>query len=203
MGLDHRIGCHFNKAGIGFGGMCLPKDLQALINSALEKKIMPHLLSATHKVNLKQKMWVSNNIIAFFGSRLSGLTIGILGLSFKPETDDLRHAPSLIEIKRLNQKGAKCIVFDPIAMTKAKGLLGNNPDVEFASNIKQACLNVDALAIMTNWDEFKHLPFSNLKEVPIFDGRNMLSLDLIQQHQLTYYSVGRPTLTQGVFNESQ
>jgi UDPglucose 6-dehydrogenase len=194
MGLDKRIGPHFNQAGIGYGGSCFPKDVDALIHTAFSIGIDAPLLHATKKINHQQKLWLIKKLEHHFKHGIKELTIGILGLSFKPGTDDLRQAPSLVLIEYLIKCGAKIIAFDPVAIDAAKSLLGAYDNIGYASSVEQVCCTCDALCIVTEWPGFKELPFSKLKNTPIFDGRNIFDLTAIKEKQLCYYSVGRTSI---------
>lgn len=191
MGYDSRIGCDFLEAGIGYGGFCFPKDLAAFIRISQKVGYDFELLKAVEKINkgqrinfvekIKETLWI-----------LDGKTLGILGLSFKPNTDDLRFAPSVEIIPLLQKEGAKIKAFDPQAMKSAKEVLSN---VEYCENAYEAARDSDALIIVTEWDEFKHLDLqkvkSLLKSPVIIDGRNIYKVEDLRGMGFNYVSVGR------------
>lgn len=191
MGLDKRIGRAFLDAGLGYGGSCFPKDVLALIHLAREQGYDPQVLSSVTQVNDYQ-------IDAFVGKILKNLktvkgkTIAILGLSFKPETDDLREAPSLKVIDSLSKKGAKIKVYDPVATDSAKKQLSN---IVFTGNAYQALDRADAVVIVTEWAEFKELDFERVSKLMkgkhVFDGRNIYDPKRLKEAGLKYVGVGR------------
>ncbi|RKY56213.1 MAG: UDP-glucose 6-dehydrogenase [Candidatus Neomarinimicrobiota bacterium] len=191
MGLDKRIGKHFLKAGLGFGGFCFPKDLQAFIKIAEKFGYDFALLKEVERINnqrpllliekIKQALWI-----------LKDKTIGILGLSFKPNTDDIRFAPSLEVIKRLQEEGAKIKAYDPAAMEKIKKLF---PSVSYENNPYEVAKGSDALIILTDWDEFKNLNLKKIKSLlirPIIvDGRNIFDPNEMNKLGFLYKCFGR------------
>jgi UDPglucose 6-dehydrogenase len=192
MGLDHRIGLHFLKAGIGYGGSCLPKDIQALIHQANIQGYQPKLLEAVEEINQYQRNQMITMAKKRFGS-LQGKQVTILGLSFKPNTDDLRQAPSITMINRLLQEGAVIRVFDPKAMNRAKAVWKER--INYANSIEDALKDSEMVYILTDWDQFKQLSpntfIQAMKYPVIFDGRNCYSLKEIETFPLEYYSIGR------------
>ncbi|EMI10450.1 UDP-glucose dehydrogenase family protein [Anoxybacillus gonensis] len=195
MGLDQRIGSQFLKAGIGYGGSCFPKDTRALVQIAGDVQHKFELLEAVIHVNNKQQLLLLEKAKKRFGS-LKGKKFAILGLAFKPNTDDMREAASIVVSKKLIDEGAEVVAFDPIAMDNAKKVLP--ADVQYASGAEEALTGVDAAFILTEWDEFKQLPITTyekrMKEPIIFDGRNCYDLKEVQKYKVEYYSVGRPVI---------
>ena len=191
MGYDKRIGRSFLNAGIGYGGFCFPKDVQAFIKIAEQYGYDFQMLKATHKVNHEQKQ----NFVRKVKSALKdikGKKIGVLGLSFKPNTDDMRFAPSTYIIPELQKEGAKIKAYDPEAAEKAKEILN---DVEFCNNPYDAAKDADALLILTEWNEFKELDLKKIKSQMnnplIIDGRNIYNPEELRKEGFTYTSIGR------------
>ena len=195
MGSDPRIGYHFLYPGIGYGGSCFPKDVQALIRTAQSAGIELKLLDAVERVNYAQKHVLSNKIIARFGENLSDKKFAIWGLAFKPNTDDMREAPSLVLIDELTKRGATVVAFDPVAMAEARHTLAGNPQVSFAADAMSALQGADALAIATEWKTFRAPDFSAvkaaLKTPVIFDGRNLYEPETMRENGFDYYPIGR------------
>ena len=195
MGSDPRIGYHFLYPGIGYGGSCFPKDVQALQRTATAAGMSLKLLDAVERVNYAQKHVLTQKIVKRFGEDLSGKTFAIWGLAFKPNTDDMREAPSLVLIEDLVKRGAKIVAFDPVAFVEAKHLLGDNPNVKLASSAMNALNGVDALAIVTEWKTFRAPDFAAMKaalKTPVvFDGRNLYEPDAMRESGFEYYPIGR------------
>ena len=195
MGSDPRIGYHFLYPGIGYGGSCFPKDVQALIRTAQSAGIELKLLDAVERVNYAQKHVLSNKIIARFGENLSDKKFAIWGLAFKPNTDDMREAPSLVLIDELTKRGATVVAFDPVAMAEARHTLAGNPQVSFAADAMSALQGANALAIATEWKTFRAPDFSAvkaaLKTPVIFDGRNLYEPETMRENGFDYYPIGR------------
>jgi UDPglucose 6-dehydrogenase len=191
MGLDKRIGRAFLDAGIGFGGSCFPKDIDAFINICEKLGYDFQLLKVTKEINQAQKIFFLNKVKDALWI-IKDKTIGILGLSFKPNTDDIRNAPSIEIIKALKAEGAKIKVYDPQAMPKAKALLGA---VKFCPDPYQTCTACDCLLIVTEWDEFKELDFSKIKKLMhqpiIIDGRNIYEPQTLKKMGFKYVGIGR------------
>lgn len=192
MGLDKRIGSMFLKAGIGYGGSCFPKDTKALTKIASNIDLDFTLLKAVVQVNNKQQ----HKLVKSAQSRLGSLRdkkVAILGLAFKPNTDDMREAASVTIIKELLGEGAEITAFDPVAIENAKKLLPGT--VAFTDNLQEALANKDVAFIVTEWQEVKELDltsFSKLMKQPIvFDGRNCFDLKEVKKHEIEYYSIGR------------
>jgi len=196
MGTDSRIGKRFLFPGIGYGGSCFPKDVKALHKSGKEHNHDFEILSSVIKVNSKQKTILMPKILSHFNNDLKGKTFAIWGLAFKPETDDIREAPSLYMIDELLKHGAKINVFDPEAMSNVKRKLGDQ--LEYATNMYNAIKGVDALIICTEWSIFRTPNFSKLKEqmnAPvIFDGRNLYDILDLENEGFTYLSIGRKSV---------
>ncbi len=193
IGTDSRIGKRFLFAGIGYGGSCFPKDVQALAKTSEENNYQFHILDSVMKVNEKQKTKLIPIIKNHFNNDLAGKTIGIWGLAFKPYTDDIREAPALYNIEHLLELGCKINVYDPEAMPNVKELLGDT--VTFSKNPYDAIENADALLIVTEWPQFRTPDFermeSLLKNKVIFDGRNLYEMAQMKELGYTYYSIGR------------
>ena len=196
IGTDSRIGKRFLFPGIGYGGSCFPKDVQALGKTASEYNYDFKILKSVMSVNEKQKTRMLPVVKEYFNQDLKGKTIAIWGLAFKPHTDDIREAPALYNIKSLRRAGAKLVVFDPEAMNNVKGEIGRK--VKYAKSMYEALEGADALMIMTEWPEFRTPDFERmnkaLKNKVIFDGRNLYELDDMAQKSYTYYSIGRKTI---------
>ena len=196
IGTDSRIGKRFLFPGIGYGGSCFPKDVQALGKTAQEFNYDFKILKSIMLVNEKQKVKLIPQVKEYFNGDLKGKTIALWGLAFKPYTDDIREAPSLYNIKALKRAGAKVVVFDPEAMNNVKKEVGKK--VKYASNMYEALEGADALMIMTEWPEFRTPDFSKMKDKlknkVIFDGRNLYDLDEIKAQGFEYYSIGRETV---------
>ena len=195
IGSDSRIGYNFLYPGIGYGGSCFPKDIKSLINTAESHKYDLKLLKAVESVNNEQKLSLVNKIISKFGNNLSGYTFAIWGLAFKPETDDMREAPSVIIINELFKKGAKINAFNPRANEVAKQYYFKDEDnIKFFGNKYEALNNVDALILVTEWKEFRSPNFDEIKDRMknnlIFDGRNQYNKELMSKFDFEYYQIG-------------
>jgi UDPglucose 6-dehydrogenase len=192
MAADKRIGSSFLFPGVGYGGSCFPKDVQALMHFASEKDYEFKILRAVESVNAQQKSRLLAKMRAHFGS-VKGKTIAVWGLAFKPRTDDMREAPSLTLIEGLLAAGARVQAFDPEAMRVAKGLLGSR--VTFTSGNYEALRGADCLAIVTEWSEFRRPDFARMRKLMrtpvVFDGRNIYTPEQMRQNGFTYYSIGR------------
>ncbi len=196
IGTDSRIGKRFLFAGIGYGGSCFPKDVQALAKTSEENNYKFHILESVMKVNERQKTKLMPTIQAHFNNDLAGKTIGIWGLAFKPYTDDIREAPALYNIEALLELGCKINVYDPEAMPNVKAILGDQ--VTFSKNPYEAIDQADALLIVTEWPQFRTPDFERmetlLKNKVIFDGRNLYETSQMRDLGYTYYSIGRQTV---------
>ena len=193
---DKRIGSKFFYAGIGFGGSCFPKDLKALINTANDSGIDPVVLKAAYDTNLKQRKVFTDKILKRFNNNLKGKTFGVWGLSFKPQTSDMREAPSITIINTLLDCGAKIKAFDPKAFDEAKKIFKDS--IEYSKTSYEALLDADALLLLTEWHEFRMPDFAkmkeNLKAPVIFDGRNQYDPKILKEHGFEYHCIGRKTL---------
>jgi UDPglucose 6-dehydrogenase len=193
MGSDTRIGKRFLFPGVGYGGSCFPKDVQALYKTAGENNYDFKILNSVMEVNRIQKTVLSAKIKKHFGGNLKGKTIGIWGLAFKPNTDDIREAPALYIIDELLEAGASIQAFDPEAMKNVAAIYGDR--IKLVSNQYEALENADALAIITEWSIFRtpdfEKVFSLLKNRTIFDGRNLYDLDQMEDMNVHYESIGR------------
>lgn len=194
IGSDDRIGKRFLFPGIGYGGSCFPKDVQALISSAAEIDYDFRILKAVETVNDLQKLHLIPKINAYFTNDLKGKTIALWGLSFKPNTDDIREAPSLYIIDALLKAGAQVVAFDPESMPNVRKLMGDK--IHYAENQYAALENADALVIATEWSEFRTPDFEmmneRLKNKVIFDGRNLFDVHHMTEMGYHYESIGRP-----------
>jgi len=193
MGSDPRIGQQFLFAGVGYGGSCFPKDVRALIKTAQEHKYEFRILRAVDEVNERQKQLLVNKMLRHFHNHLERKVMAVWGLSFKPQTDDIREAPSLVVIQKLLELGAKVHAHDPIAMPRAKLLFGRK--VDFYDNCYDALKGADALAVVTEWNEFRRPDFDKIKLLMrhpvIFDGRNIYEPEMIKKKGFVYFGVGR------------
>lgn len=193
VGLDKRLGRSFLYPGVGYGGSCFPKDVKALIAIAGEKGYDFTLLKAVDEVNKQASEHFIQKIVTHFNNDLKGKRIAVLGLSFKPNTDDMRDAPSVIIIDSLIQAGATVVAYDPVAMENSKRVLPES--VVFAANPYEAADGADAVAVVTEWNEFRQLDLSSLakkcKNPVLFDGRNVYDPTRVKQHGFVYYGVGR------------
>lgn len=192
IGSDTRIGTKFIYPGVGYGGSCFPKDVKALIKTADEHGYQMKVLKAVEDVNEAQKSVLVAKVKKHFGNDLSGMTFGIWGLSFKPKTDDMREAPSIVIINQLIEAGAKVKTFDPVAMEEAHRDLGDT--VVYAKDEYDALVDADALLLVTEWPEFRVPNFNVisklLKNKVIFDGRNIYDRDELRELGYTYYGIG-------------
>jgi UDPglucose 6-dehydrogenase len=193
IGSDERIGKRFLFPGIGYGGSCFPKDVQALIMSADEVSYGFEILKAVEKVNANQKLHLVEKIKVYFKGDLRNKQFALWGLSFKPNTDDIREAPSLSLIEALTNAGAKIIAYDPEAMPNVKAHIGDK--ISFASNQYEALQNAEALIIATEWSEFRTPDFKRIeyeiKQKVIFDGRNLFEVQKMRELGYHYESIGR------------
>lgn len=195
MGLDKRIGNQFLNAGIGYGGSCFPKDTKALVNISEDVEHDFDLLKSVIRVNNKQRTLLVEKAKERLGC-LKGKKIGILGLAFKPNTDDMREAASIVVVEQLIAEGALITAYDPVAMKNAEEVLPRQ--LVFADILDDAIKGMDAIFILTEWDEIRHLDLGKviklLKNPIIFDGRNCFELEKIKKCHIEYYSVGRPSV---------
>ena len=193
MGSDDRIGHRFLFPGIGYGGSCFPKDVKALIKSGSEEDYNFQILEATETVNIRQKIILTEDIKSYFNGSLQGKKIAVWGLAFKANTDDIREASSLDNIRVLLEEGAEITAYDAVAEQNVRKVLGD--EIQFAKDMYTALEDADALLIATEWPEFKNPNFAlmadRMKEKAIFDGRNMFPLEVPEHHGFYYKSIGR------------
>ncbi len=197
IGSDERIGKRFLFPGIGYGGSCFPKDVQALVQSSGEVDYSFEILKAVEKVNAHQKVHLVEKIKAYFNNNLQGKKIALWGLAFKPNTDDIREAPALAMIQSFIKEGASVTAYDPEAMLNVKNQIGDI--IQYASNQYEALQGADILVIATEWSEFRTPDFELIeKGLPskvIFDGRNLFEVTKMQEMGFTYISIGRASAT--------
>ncbi|KTD19048.1 UDP-glucose dehydrogenase family protein [Legionella jordanis] len=208
MGYDKRIGTEFLFPGVGYGGSCFPKDVRALCATAKTFHVNTNLIEAIEAVNIMQKNWVYETLETLFKGQFKGRTIGIWGLAFKPETDDLREASSLNLIQSLLKVNARMKLYDPAAMQNAQKVLSGEKLIQYCESASLAATDVDALVIMTEWSEFKQYSLQKLslqlKNAPLVDGRNCYSLESIKHADIAcYVSVGRPGVKNSVCSENK
>lgn len=193
IGADTRIGSSFLYAGCGYGGSCFPKDVKALISTASDHGYPMRILQAVEDVNEEQKTLLFRKLSAHFGGDLQGRKVAMWGLAFKPETDDMREAPSLVLIDRLLEAGCQVIAYDPVAMPEARRRIGDR--IAYANNIYETVEGADVLMVVTEWKEFR-LPawarIRSLMKTPlILDGRNIYNIAEIEEAGFTYHCIGR------------
>lgn len=192
IGLDRRIGPSFLFPGAGYGGSCFPKDIKALLHTAEEHDIELHILRTVERVNEAQKRLLVEKLKKHYGGEISGKTIAVWGLSFKPRTDDMREAPAITVINMLLEAGATVRASDPVAMEVAKEIFGDR--ITYHQKNYDALKGADALLLLTEWNEFRYPDFelmkSTMKEPVIFDGRNILNRKRLEDTGFTYYGIG-------------
>ena len=193
MGLDHRIGRSFLYPGVGYGGSCFPKDVKALIAIASEHNYDFSLLKAVDDINKQAQALFTQKIIRHFHGALKNRQIAVLGLSFKPDTDDMREAPSISIIQALLTAGARIVAYDPVAIENARAVLPKV--VAYAKDAYTAATGADAVVVVTEWNEFRQLDLvklaKNLKSRVLFDGRNIYEPARVKALGFMYYGVGR------------
>lgn len=196
IGSDPRIGNKFLYPGTGYGGSCFPKDVKALIQIANKNGYSPDILNAVEKVNNRQKSILFEKINTHFNGNLKGMQFALWGLAFKPKTDDMREAPSLVLIEKLLDAGASVVAYDPVSMKEARRILGEK--ISFAKDQYDACIDADALVLVTEWSEFRLPNFKVLerllKNKLIFDGRNIYDPVELDELSFSYYSIGRKAI---------
>jgi UDPglucose 6-dehydrogenase len=199
IGHDSRIGFAFLFPGVGYGGSCFPKDVQALAAMARDKGIVPRILTSVHDTNLAQKKVLGEKIASHFGGNLKGRKVAVWGLAFKPRTDDIRDAPALDLIDRLLEGGASVRVFDPEALANVKALYGDR--LEYAAGVMDTLDGADCLAIVTEWGDFRRPDFDEvarrLKAKVIFDGRNLYPPGEMKARGFVYHSIGKVPVGRG------
>jgi UDPglucose 6-dehydrogenase len=195
IGSDPRIGYHFLYAGAGYGGSCFPKDVRALIRSARDEGVNLRVLDAVEAANERQKRVLVDKVVARFGENLRGRRFALWGLAFKPNTDDMREAPSRVIIAELLARGATVIVYDPVAMDEARRVLAGMDGITYAGSANAALEGADALLVITEWKEFRNPDFElirgALKQPLIIDGRNIYDPTLLAALGIAYDGVGR------------
>lgn len=193
IGADTRIGRKFLYAGCGYGGSCFPKDVKALIHTAEQHGYEMQVLKAVENVNERQKTVLYNKLVSLFGNDLQGKTVAMWGLAFKPETDDMREAPSLMLIKKLKEAGCRIRVYDPKAMDECKRRVGDT--VYYAKDMYDALLDADVLMLVTEWKEFRLPAWGVVKKAMnrplIVDGRNIYDMADIREHGFEYHCIGK------------
>jgi UDPglucose 6-dehydrogenase len=195
IGSDPRIGYQFLYAGAGYGGSCFPKDVKALVKAASDSGIPLKVLTAVEEANERQKRVLVDKVVARFGDDLKGRRFAIWGLAFKPNTDDMREAPSLVIIDELTRRGATVAAYDPVSMPETARVLGPRDDVTLVARADDALQGADALLIVTEWKEFRTPDFdaikSTLKAPVVFDGRNLYDPKLMAGLGIQYSGIGR------------
>ena len=195
IGSDPRIGYHFIYPGCGYGGSCFPKDVQALHRTAGHNDYDAKILAAVEAVNIEQKSVLLHKVVKRFGEDLSGLTFAVWGLSFKPNTDDMREAPSVVIINGLIDRGAKVVAHDPIAIDEAQHLFADNASITLIDDPYLATQGADALLIVTEWKVFRSPDFDRLKQQlkqpVVFDGRNIYEPEQMANEGFDYFGIGR------------
>jgi len=197
VGSDRRIGPTFLFAGIGYGGSCFPKDVRAVGSIMRETGLDAGILDAIERVNEKQKRFLLERCLARFGDDLTGRRFAIWGLAFKPNTDDMREAPSLVTIRGLLERGARVVAHDPVAMEEARRILGDR--IDFGARNYDVLKGADALLIHTEWNPYRRPDFARIRQLSarpvIFAGRNLHSVRTMRELGFEYHSVGRaPTV---------
>ncbi len=196
IGSDRRIGHDFLFAGAGYGGSCFPKDVKALLETARGLGHESKILNAVEEVNDAQKELVVKKVLKHYNGDIKSKTFAVWGLSFKPKTDDMREAPSVVIINNLIKNGAKVKAFDPEAMKEARKILPETSSITYCENAYKALEAADALILVTEWGSFREPDFEKMKKVMsapvIFDGRNLYNPKFVRNYGFTYYSIGRP-----------
>jgi UDPglucose 6-dehydrogenase len=204
IGSDSRIGYSFLYPGVGYGGSCFPKDVRALVSTAKKAGTEPILLEAIDEVNERQKKLLGQKMVQYFAKRggVKDKTVGIWGLSFKPDTDDMREAPSLVLIEELLKAGAKLRLFDPVSMPNAKKILGESSQITWCEDEFEAATGADAVALLTEWKQFRLVDFehvqSRMKALAFFDGRNQYKPLDMKERGFDYIAIGVPDQLQKV-----
>lgn len=193
IGADARIGSRFLYAGCGYGGSCFPKDVKALVKTASDHNYPMRILQAVEEVNEEQKSILFRKLLNYFDGDIKGKRVAIWGLAFKPETDDIREAPSLVLIEKLLEAECSVIAYDPIAMPETKRKLGDR--IKYANDIYDAVVDVDALLVVTEWKEFRLPSWTAVKKLMvtplILDGRNIYDISELEEHGFVYHCIGK------------
>ena len=195
IGSDPRIGWHFLYPGVGYGGSCFPKDVKALRHTAERAGAPLQVLAAVEAANDAQKLVLVDKIVAHFGDDLSGRRFAVWGLAFKPNTDDMREAPSRVIIEALARRGASICAYDPVAIAEARRVMDDLPALSFSANPMAACEGADALVVVTEWKEFRSPDFDTLQRLLkaplIFDGRNLYEPHVVHAAGFRHFAIGR------------
>jgi UDPglucose 6-dehydrogenase len=195
IGSDPRIGYHFLYPGCGYGGSCFPKDVKALLKTSQDFGNELKVLNAVEQANERQKQVLSEKISARFGDSIEGMRFALWGLAFKPNTDDMREAPSRVVVADLLARGATVCAYDPVAIEEAERAFGLQPKIAYAANPMSALVGADALVIVTEWKEFRSPDFDEMKrrlrQPVVFDGRNLFDPAQVRESGLEYYPIGR------------
>jgi UDPglucose 6-dehydrogenase len=198
IGSDPRIGTHFLYAGTGYGGSCFPKDVKALIRSGHDQGIDLGVLRAVEAANERQKLTLVERVVERLGADLTGRRLAVWGLAYKPNTDDMREAPSRVVIGELLRRGAEVVAHDPVAMDEARRVFGAQPRLHYVDSPDAALHGADALLILTEWSVFRSPAFEHLREsmrqAVIFDGRNLFEPALMKVMGIEYHGIGRGAL---------
>ncbi len=193
IGSDSRIGTKFIYAGTGYGGSCFPKDVKALIKTADENNYSLEILKSVENVNERQKSVLFEKLNKYFNGNLKNKTFALWGLSFKPNTDDMREAPALVIIDKLIKAGAKVKAYDPVSMKETHRKIGDI--IDFSKDKNEALIDADALLLVTEWNEFRALNYKVMKKLMqnyvIFDGRNIYDIEEVKEHGFDYFGIGR------------
>jgi len=202
MGSDPRIGTHFLYAGCGYGGSCFPKDVRALIHTGQSQDVQLRVLDAVEAANESQKGLLGRHIVKRFGPRLDGRHFAVWGLAFKPNTDDMREAPSVFLIRHLIDLGATVAAYDPVATAQAQRVFGALPGLSFATSANDVLRGAHALVVVTEWKEFRGADLGSIRdqlaEPVVFDGRNVFEPVLARAAGLEYTGIGRPRMASGI-----
>jgi len=197
IGSDPRIGTHFLYPGTGYGGSCFPKDVKALISTGRSNGVTLRVLDAVEEANEIQKLVLVERVVQRFGEDLKGRLFAIWGLAFKPNTDDMREAPSRVVVEELTRRGARVQAYDPVAMPEAQRVLGHVAGFSTVPSAEAALEGADALLIVTEWREFRTPDFdrikSSLKQPLVLDGRNLYEPELMRSLGIDYVGIGRGT----------
>lgn len=192
IGADSRIGSKFLYAGIGYGGSCFPKDVKALIHTGAENDCSLEILRAVEDINERQKSLLFKKFNNYFKGNIKGMTVAMLGLAFKPNTDDMREAPALVLIDKLRAAGCNVKAYDPVAMEECQRRIGDA--ITYCTNIEDTLRDADALFLVTEWAEFRVLDFAKvstmMRHAVIFDGRNIYNAEEVKKHNIDYFPIG-------------
>lgn len=195
IGSDSRIGYKFIYPGVGYGGSCFPKDVKALIHMHRQNGLTPLMMEAVEEVNAQQKLLLVDKVKSHYGNKLDNIVFAVWGLSFKPQTDDMREAPSVVIINALLEAGAKVQAYDPVAMNEARRVFGDREGLSYGQDEYSVLKGADAMLLITEWHQFRYPDFEkikgNLNQPVVFDGRNQFDPAHMREQGFTYYSIGR------------